>query len=63
MASPKVRMPLEVVALDDPNGRDICELRFVLVRLDGHVAWRGNAMPENATAIIDTVRGAEESTK
>jgi hypothetical protein len=25
-------MPLEVVALDDPNGRDICELRFVLVR-------------------------------
>jgi len=30
---------------------------------DGHVAWRGNAMPDNATAIIDTVRGAEESTK
>jgi hypothetical protein len=32
--------------------------RFVLVRPDGHVAWRGDAAPRDPLALIDTVRGA-----
>jgi hypothetical protein len=34
------------------------ERPFVLIRPDGHVAWRGEEIPANAAAIIDKVRGA-----
>ncbi|MGW6390305.1 aromatic-ring hydroxylase C-terminal domain-containing protein [Streptomyces sp. NPDC055103] len=31
---------------------------FVLVRPDGHVAWRGTAPPSDPLRIADLVRGA-----
>lgn len=31
---------------------------LVLVRPDGHVAWRGNAAPEEPMAVVDLVRGS-----
>jgi hypothetical protein len=34
------------------------ERRLVLVRPDGHVAWRGDASPADPLAVIDRVRGA-----
>ena len=34
------------------------ERRLVLVRPDGHVAWRADALPEDAGRIVDVVRGA-----
>ena len=43
------------------SNRTIAELyqrRLVLVRPDGHVAWRADAEPEDARAVIDVVRGA-----
>jgi hypothetical protein len=30
-----------------------------LVRPDGHVAWRADAEPQEARAVIDVVRGAK----
>jgi hypothetical protein len=33
------------------------ERRLVLVRPDGHVAWRADAEPADAGAIIDRLRG------
>jgi hypothetical protein len=33
----------------------------VLVRPDGYVAWRGDAMPTQPLAVIDRIRGAEAS--
>jgi len=30
----------------------------VLVRPDGHVAWRGDAAPADPVALIDRIRGA-----
>ena len=54
-------MPLAVEHVDVENADQVYGCTFCLVRPDGHVAWRGNTDPENATAIIDAVRGAGSS--
>jgi hypothetical protein len=38
--------------------RELYERPLVLVRPDGHVAWRGDSLLGNAAEIIDRVRGA-----
>ncbi|MSP37195.1 MAG: hypothetical protein EXR70_01720 [Deltaproteobacteria bacterium] len=53
----QVGLPLEVIAIDEPTVREIYEHDLVLVRPDGHVAWRGNSILANLTKIIDKVRG------
>jgi hypothetical protein len=58
-AAGKIGLPLEVSALNDPNVGEIYERPFVLVRPDGHVAWRGSSLPEKPGDIIDRVRGAK----
>jgi hypothetical protein len=50
-------VPLRVEDLDDPSIARLYETRLVLVRPDGHVAWRGAAVPDDAGALIDRVRG------
>jgi 2-polyprenyl-6-methoxyphenol hydroxylase-like FAD-dependent oxidoreductase len=57
-AAAKVGVPLEVVELHEPQVQRVYECAFVLVRPDGHVAWRGDEMPSAAARIIDRVRGA-----
>ena len=51
-------MPLDVIDIDAGAIGDLYERRLVLVRPDGHVAWRGDAAPTDAAALIDRVRGA-----
>jgi 2-polyprenyl-6-methoxyphenol hydroxylase-like FAD-dependent oxidoreductase len=51
-------LPLELVAIDDPAVAALYERRLVLVRPDGHVAWRGDGLPVDPLALVDTVRGA-----
>ena len=51
-------MPLAVHRLDHPEAAALYERALVLVRPDGHVAWRGDREPDEALAMIDTVRGA-----
>ena len=54
-------VPLEVIALNDGAVLEAYEdYSLVLVRPDGHVAWRSFNAPANAAAVIDTVRGAGE---
>lgn len=52
------RVPLEAIAIRDAAIARLYERRFVLVRPDGHVAWRGDHPPDDALALIDRVRGA-----
>jgi 2-polyprenyl-6-methoxyphenol hydroxylase-like FAD-dependent oxidoreductase len=52
-------VPLTAVAIDDPVIAALYERRLVLVRPDGHVAWRGDAAPADAAALADRVRGAD----
>jgi 2-polyprenyl-6-methoxyphenol hydroxylase-like FAD-dependent oxidoreductase len=50
--------PLQIVDLSDEAGlRDLYGADFVLVRPDGHVAWRGDAPPENVGHVLDVVCG------
>jgi 2-polyprenyl-6-methoxyphenol hydroxylase-like FAD-dependent oxidoreductase len=50
-------VPLSVVPLADPGIAALYERKFVLVRPDGHVAWRDDAMPDDPLAVVDCVRG------
>jgi hypothetical protein len=51
-------VPLTVVPLADPRIAALYERKLVLVRPDGHVAWRGDALPDDPLAVVDHVRGA-----
>jgi 2-polyprenyl-6-methoxyphenol hydroxylase-like FAD-dependent oxidoreductase len=55
----RVGLPIESIAINEPAVREVYERDFVLVRPDGHVAWRADALPAKAAAIIEKVRGAE----
>ena len=43
----------------DPAIGQLYERRLVLVRPDGHVAWRSDALPPDPPALADRVRGAD----
>jgi 2-polyprenyl-6-methoxyphenol hydroxylase-like FAD-dependent oxidoreductase len=51
-------MPLEVVDLDNTEAAALYEQPLILVRPDGHIAWRGAEAPNDAASLIDHVRGA-----
>ena len=57
-AARAVGLPLRIIDLDDPQLLPLYERRLVLVRPDGHVAWRGDEVPEDPGDIIDRIRGA-----
>jgi hypothetical protein len=50
--------PIRLQAVERPDLAFLFERRHVLVRPDGHVAWRGDAMPDNPREVADVVRGA-----
>ncbi len=50
-------VPISLTTLRDPAVAELYEAPLVLVRPDGHVAWRGTRV-DNAPMIIDVVRGA-----
>lgn len=52
-----VGMPLDVVELDEPEIASLYEYNLVLVRPDGHVAWRSNEQPDDCRALIAKVTG------
>ncbi len=58
LAAKERNVPLTVVDIDDPEVRALYESAFVLVRPDGHSAWRSDEAPADALDLIDTVRGA-----
>lgn len=57
-AAAQRRVPLKTVTITHRDAIESYEKPLVLVRPDGHVAWRGDATPRDAMAIVDRVRGA-----
>lgn len=51
-------VPMECVEVADPKAAALYERRFVLVRPDGHVAWRGDRLPSDTLDLVDRIRGA-----
>jgi 2-polyprenyl-6-methoxyphenol hydroxylase-like FAD-dependent oxidoreductase len=51
------RVPLAILSIADPAIGALYERRLVLVRPDGHVAWRGDALPADPGALVERVRG------
>jgi 2-polyprenyl-6-methoxyphenol hydroxylase-like FAD-dependent oxidoreductase len=50
-------VPLEIVRLDQPDIANLYDRRFVLVRPDGHVAWRADVLPEDVSGMLSKVTG------
>jgi hypothetical protein len=51
-------VPLREIAIADPAIAALYERKLVLVRPDGHVAWRGDALPADTAGLVERVRGA-----
>jgi hypothetical protein len=49
--------PLTVTSIDDPGIADLYGRRLVLVRPDGHVAWRADTAGFDPDGVLDTVCG------
>jgi 2-polyprenyl-6-methoxyphenol hydroxylase-like FAD-dependent oxidoreductase len=57
-AAKRRRVPLVVLDVDDAAAAELYARRLVLVRPDRHVAWRGDALPDDPRSLIDLVCGA-----
>ena len=51
-------VPLRTIRVEDEAARELYCRRLILVRPDGHVAWRGDEAPPDATGIIDCIIGS-----
>ncbi|MCY1362386.1 hypothetical protein D9M69_491010 [compost metagenome] len=52
------KVPFKVVNIANEEAARVYERRYVLVRPDGQVAWRGDLLPSDPLSVIDKVRGA-----
>jgi 2-polyprenyl-6-methoxyphenol hydroxylase-like FAD-dependent oxidoreductase len=50
-------VPLAIMSIAEPAIGELYERRLVLVRPDGHVAWRSNELPADPRALVDRARG------
>jgi hypothetical protein len=51
------RVPLQTVTVEESAPAALYERKLVLVRPDGHVAWRGDREPADSLALIERLRG------
>ncbi len=51
-------VPMTFHRIMEPQTAVIYQRKLVLVRPDGHVAWRDDSLPQDVAALIDVVRGA-----
>lgn len=57
LAASTAGLPFKVVDITHAEAEAVYERKLVLVRPDGSVAWRADAVPVDANHVIDVVRG------
>jgi 2-polyprenyl-6-methoxyphenol hydroxylase-like FAD-dependent oxidoreductase len=62
-AAQERHVPLTTIEIEQPDVLAAYERRLVLVRPDGHVAWRADESPADAGALIDVIRGQTSEAK
>jgi 2-polyprenyl-6-methoxyphenol hydroxylase-like FAD-dependent oxidoreductase len=62
-AAREARLPLTLHTLDEPAVAALYEKRHVLVRPDGHVAWRGDDLPVDPSALLATISGKRKEAR
>ena len=60
-AAQAANLPLQVIDIADPAIAALYENKLILVRPDGHVAWRADSPPSDPSHLIATVRGSTSS--
>lgn len=61
-AARAVGMPISLIDLSREALPGVYDRRFVIARPDMHVGWRGDAVPADAAALVDRLRGADPAT-
>lgn len=54
------KVPMHLEDVNSKEARTLYGAKLVLVRPDGHVAWRGDSLPMEVEHLIDRIRGAAE---
>jgi hypothetical protein len=54
------QVPISVATIADRAIAQLYQKKLVLVRPDGHVAWRADSMHQDPLSLADRVRGASE---
>jgi len=62
VAARAAALPLTVLPIDESHIHEVYGHRFLLIRPDQHVCWRGDCVPADSARIIDIVRGAASAT-
>ncbi|WP_263144928.1 FAD-dependent oxidoreductase [Pseudomonas sp. RIT-PI-AD] len=57
VAAKRRGVPFKAQRIDNPEAAALYERPLVLVRPDGQVAWRGDALPDDVEGLLDTLCG------
>lgn len=50
-------VPLDILHIDEPLAKEIYQYRYILVRPDQHIAWRGDSFSDNFNKILASAAG------
>nr|MBF0681100.1 2-polyprenyl-6-methoxyphenol hydroxylase [Pseudomonas sp.] len=57
----ELAVPLSIEQVRETDISELYQRRYVLVRPDGHVAWRGDQLPADAMTLLRKVAGHEDA--
>jgi len=57
-AATEAGVPVSVLDVDAEGADTLFPYKLLLARPDQHVAWRGDSVPDDATVLVDKLRGA-----